>query len=264
MNSEKAAVFIDGAFFIKRALQIFGSLDPHLLADKLWTFSLYHLYPRSYSDTRNNRSKKAKDEDFHYALNHLYRIFFYDCPPLQKKMHHPLTKKSIDFSKSDRSIWRLQFHEALREKRKVALRMGCMDETNLSWTIIPSKIKDLYNKKITIDDLAEDDFRLITKQKGVDMRIGIDIASVAYKKQVSKIILVSGDSDFVPAAKLARREGVDFVLDPMHAPIRPDLHEHIDGKRTVFPKPLSYKRNEPSSSDKVIKKVIANPKYKSK
>lgn len=63
-----------------------------------------------------------------------------------------------------------------------------------------------------------------------------NIASVAYKKQASRIVLISGDSDFVPAAKLARREGIDFILDPMHATIKADLHEHIDGKRNVFPK----------------------------
>lgn len=69
-------------------------------------------------------------------------------------------------------------------------------------------------------------------QKGVDMKIGLDIASLAFKKQVEKIILISGDSDFVPAAKLARREGIDFVLDPLFNPIKPDLYEHIDGLRT--------------------------------
>ena len=47
------------------------------------------------------------------------------------------------------------------------------------------------------------------------MRIGLDIASLAYEKQVNQLVLISGDSDFVPAAKLARREGIDFVLDPM-------------------------------------------------
>ena len=64
------------------------------------------------------------------------------------------------------------------------------------------------------------------------MKIGIDIASMAYKRQVEKIVLIAGDSDFVPAAKLARREGIDFVLDPMGAPIKPDLFEHIDGLRS--------------------------------
>ncbi|MEG0693982.1 MAG: NYN domain-containing protein, partial [Oscillospiraceae bacterium] len=64
------------------------------------------------------------------------------------------------------------------------------------------------------------------------MRIGIDIVSMALKKQVDKIILISGDSDFVPAAKLARREGIDFILDPMWATIKPQLNEHIDGLKS--------------------------------
>lgn len=64
------------------------------------------------------------------------------------------------------------------------------------------------------------------------MKIGIDIASLAYKKQIDQIILISGDSDFVPAAKLARREGIDFILDPLWASIKPNLHEHIDGLRS--------------------------------
>lgn len=75
-------------------------------------------------------------------------------------------------------------------------------------------------------------FFLSIEQKGVDMKLGLDIASLAYKKQVDKIILISGDSDFVPAAKLARREGIDFILDPLFNHIAPDLSEHVDGIRT--------------------------------
>lgn len=37
----KTAIFVDGAFFIKRAYAIFGPLEPKELADKLWTYSLY-------------------------------------------------------------------------------------------------------------------------------------------------------------------------------------------------------------------------------
>ena len=68
------------------------------------------------------------------------------------------------------------------------------------------------------------------------MKIGIDIASLAYKKQVDRIVLIAGDSDFVPASKLARREGIDFVLDPLWNHINPDLFEHIDGLITKAPK----------------------------
>jgi uncharacterized LabA/DUF88 family protein len=71
------------------------------------------------------------------------------------------------------------------------------------------------------------------------MRIGLDIASLAFKEQVDQIVLIAGDSDFVPAAKLARREGIDFILDPMWQPVPEDLHEHIDGLRSTCPRPPS-------------------------
>ena len=45
--------------------------------------------------------------------------------------------------------------------------------------------------------------------------------------------LIAGDSDFVPAAKFARKEGVDFILDPMMNHIDPSLHEHIDGLMSI-------------------------------
>ncbi len=69
------------------------------------------------------------------------------------------------------------------------------------------------------------------------MRIGLDIASIAIKRQADIIVLVAGDADFVPAAKLARREGVQFALDPLRQDIPPDLFEHIDGLRSGFPRP---------------------------
>ena len=72
------------------------------------------------------------------------------------------------------------------------------------------------------------------------MRIGIDISSLAFKHQVNQIILVSGDSDFVPAAKQARREGIDFILDPMRSTIKDDLFEHIDGISVVIIPILSF------------------------
>lgn len=40
------------------------------------------------------------------------------------------------------------------------------------------------------------------------------------------------------------REGIDFILDPMHSPIKDDLFEHIDGIRTPsLQANLSAKRN---------------------
>ena len=80
--------------------------------------------------------------------------------------------------------------------------------------------------------LTEKDFVPTITQKGVDMKIGIDISSLAFKQQVEQIVLIAGDSDFVPAAKLARREGIDIVLDPLEQDVKDNLFEHIDGKRS--------------------------------
>ena len=98
--------------------------------------------------------------------------------------------------------------------------------------------------EIDVSDLKEEDFQFKVEQKGVDMRIGVDIISMALKKQVQQIILISGDSDFVPAAKQARREGIDVILAPMGATIKSDLHEHIDGMINKITKPKSCKQNK--------------------
>lgn len=94
-----------------------------------------------------------------------------------------------------------------------------------------------------MQNLTDDDFVPALRQKGVDMRIGLDIASLTLKGQADTIILVSGDADFVPAAKLARREGVRFVLDPLWQEIPADLNEHIDGLASGFPRPRPRSSN---------------------
>ncbi len=86
-------------------------------------------------------------------------------------------------------------------------------------------------------EISDGDVFLGLRQKGVDMRIGLDIASMTLKRQVDTIILVTGDSDFVPAAKLARREGVEFLLDPLWQRVSEELTEHVDGVASVFPQP---------------------------
>ena len=60
------------------------------------------------------------------------------------------------------------------------------------------------------------------------MRVGLDIASLTLKKQVDVIVLVTGDGDFVPAMKFARREGAQlFVVTPGHNVVD-EMREHAD------------------------------------
>lgn len=213
----KTAILVDGGFYRRRAQIKIGEKSAEERAAELDNYCRRHL-------TEGRGKNKLSHE--------LYRIFYYDCPPMDKKMRHPFTKQEVDFSKSELNIWMTAFLDELKKHRKFALRMGKLADTQACYNLRPNVTKKLCNGRIKWDDLKETDFAIEVDQKGVDMKIGLDIASLAYKKQVDQIVLISGDSDFVSAAKLARREGIDFVLDPLGASIKPDLFEHIDGLRT--------------------------------
>lgn len=227
MLERQVAILIDGSFFLKRYYHTFGKGKVH--TPQQVVKNLHWMCSRHLTDKKT----KKKDE--------LFRLYYYDCPPLSKKVHNPLTKRAIDLGKSDLAIFQYQFLDLLKRSRKLALRLGYLKDSK-NWVINPRKTKDLLNGKIALADLQESDIRLEVNQKSVDIKIGVDITSLALKRQVQRIILVSGDADFVPAAKLARREGIDFVLDPMWNPINEDLYEHIDGLSSVCPKPAHLQK----------------------
>jgi len=51
------------------------------------------------------------------------------------------------------------------------------------------------------------------------------------------VVIISGNSAFIPAEKLAGREGIGVVLGSMWGPIHPKPLEHADGIITHAPKP---------------------------
>ena len=65
-------------------------------------------------------------------------------------------------------------------------------------------------------------------QKGVDLRIGLDIARLSLREMVDIIVVVTGDSDLVPAFRFARREGIRVYLDHLGHGVRRDLKAHAD------------------------------------
>ena len=219
MHSEITAILVDGAFYRRRSLHLFGDKSPEQRANELVWYCRRHL--KGASEQEDNR---------------LYRIFYYDCPPIEGNLYHPLLQKAIPMGKSPTHDWSIAFFRELINKRKVALRMGKIQERESGFRVKAKSMKKLCRGEIEVDQLTERDFEPDFTQKGVDMRIGLDIASLAYKRLVSQIILIAGDSDFVPAAKHARREGIDFILDPMWQSIRPELNEHIDGLRSCTAK----------------------------
>ncbi len=215
----KTAILVDGGFYRKRAAHLWGKKTAEERAKELSAYCHAHMQDRD-----------------GIASRVLYRIFYYDCKPIgRRSIYHPLTKRNVDLDKSETYTWTLTFLEELKKRRKFALRLGELSN-QACYNLRPDVTKKLLAGTRTLDSLTEEDFMFVAQQKGVDMRIGIDISSLAFKKQVDQIILIAGDSDFVPAAKLARREGIDFILDPMWADIKEDLFEHIDGLRSQWKK----------------------------
>ncbi len=213
----RTAILVDGGFYRKRAAYLWGIKSAEGRAKELNSYCMAHMKD---VDGCENRQ--------------LYRIFYYDCAPIgRRSVFHPLTKKNVDLDKSDTYTWSLAFLSELKKRRKFALRLGELS-SQAYYNLRPEITRQILMGQKTIESLTENDFQFFAQQKGVDMRIGIDIASLSYKKQIDQIILIAGDSDFVPAAKLARREGIDFILDPMWANIKDDLFEHIDGLKSQW------------------------------
>lgn len=216
---ETTAILVDGGFYRRRAFNLFGDKSPEQRADELVEYCRRHL-------------TYGQDS----PCSHLYRIFYYDCPPIAGNLYHPLLQKPINMGKTDTFKWSSEFLRALASKRKVAIRLGELQEGESGYRLKDKIVKRLCRNEMSFSDLKESDFELNIVQKGVDMRIGLDIASIAQKRLATQIVLIAGDSDFVPAAKYARREGIDFVLDPMWQVVRPDLNEHVDGLRSCVAK----------------------------
>ena len=222
------AVLIDGSFYLRRHRIYYDRKTPPEVAKDLFTMALKHV---GYAQSGRNPDRESEN-----TVADLYRIFYYDAPPLghETRTQHPVTREHITFHKSSEYGFRIEFLKELKKKRKIALRMGRL--ATLGWRFKKERtVKDICSGKKKHDDLTGSDVEFSLEQKGVDMKIGLDIATIAYKKLASTIVLISGDSDFVPAAKLARREGIDFILDPMRADIADDLFEHIDGLMSFLP-----------------------------
>ncbi|MDO4973301.1 MAG: NYN domain-containing protein [Eubacteriales bacterium] len=208
--TRKTAILVDGGYYRVRSRDLWGNKTPLERASELYSYCLLHI------------TEPSEPRD-------LYRIFYYDCPPMTRTVKHPLTKNDIDYSSLPGTRWSNDFFKYLVEKRKVALRRGELAESTASFVLKETVLNDLLSGTKQIATLTENDFRLDVKQKGVDMRIGLDVASLANDHLVDQIVLIAGDSDFLPVVKMARKSGIDVLLDPMKQFPKRNMQEHVDG-----------------------------------
>lgn len=122
------AILVDAGFFLKRAARIYGHQNPETAARQLHRIALTHL-----------------NDDHGRRVARLYRIFVYDAPPADWKGHAPISKRSVDYGRSDLAQWRRAFHQHLRSLRKVALRLGHIPTTNVRWQLTADALKALLN-----------------------------------------------------------------------------------------------------------------------
>ena len=152
----------------------------------------------------------------------LHRIYYYDARPLEGTADTPLGGAPIDFGANPVAARNKSIQATLQREPFFALRMG--ELMHEGWHL---KQKTLGKAGPRVE-IGAADLQPSVRQKGVDMRIGLDIASLTLKRQVQVIVLVTADSDFIPAMKFARREGAQLFLITLGHGIREGMHEHAD------------------------------------
>ena len=158
----------------------------------------------------------------------LYRVFYYTADPPSGNKINPMNQTDTPLTDPSVGGKTKQLHRDPEREPYVAVRRG--DVVFQGWRIKRSVARSLMEGKPR--PLTADDIRPNLKQKGVDMRIGLDIASLALKRLVGHVVVVTADADMVPALKLARREGLQVYLDSLSSPGAKELRIHSD---YVFP-----------------------------
>lgn len=198
----KYAILLDGGFVLQR---LKSQLKRVVRASDV----------TAYVDQIRSHGRLASDE--------LLRALFYDAPPAQGRVKHPISQSELLLEDSPFARSRQSLLDQLAESNDIAVRLG--ELRNQGWKIGDSARKSLIENPRTLE--ARDVIPNLT-QKGVDIRIGLDIARLTLRSHVDAIVLSSGDTDFIPAMAFARREGTQLYLDTMGAPVPRELRVHAD------------------------------------
>lgn len=152
---------------------------------------------------------------------YLFRVFYYDAPQFRGTRNLPVSGNPTTFQSSDKWL------TDLAKLQRFAVRRGSLGFRG--WR--PKNLPIAGGAPLT-----DADFAPIFEQKGVDMRVGLDIATFSERRSVDRIVLVSGDTDMVAAMKHARKAGIEVIMVQLPAPAIPlhdELQAHSDVVRLV-------------------------------
>lgn len=148
----------------------------------------------------------------------IFRFLYYDCAPYNGTTRRPVSGTTQTFSGSD------QWLRRLAQREFFAVREGVLKFRGYKPRYIP----------ISPAQLTDNDFKPDFEQKGVDMRIGLDIATYSGTRAVERIILATGDTDCIPAMKHGRKSGLQVAIVRFpNSTIAPELLAHSDFARVV-------------------------------
>lgn len=148
----------------------------------------------------------------------LLRVLYYDCAPYNGSARLPVSGGHHSFGGSGRWMDELATKDLFAVRRGVLKFRGWVPKT------IP----------VATQALRDEDFKPSFEQKGVDMRMGLDVARFSDIKAVDRIVLVTGDTDCVPPMKYARKAGLQVVLVTLpNSKVAPELLWHSDFERKI-------------------------------
>jgi uncharacterized LabA/DUF88 family protein len=150
--------------------------------------------------------------------NHNYRVYFYDCKPCSEKTSLPISHTAYDFEAKPQYAKGMALIKDIKMLPFFAVREGILSFNG--WTLRPNRYG--------MNPLTDDCFAPNLKQKGVDIKIGLDVAWISFNHIANNIIMITGDSDFVPVIKTARRSGVFVYLFTLGHNVKKDLLENVD------------------------------------
>jgi|SRR6185437_6789913 len=156
------------------------------------------------------------------ADEQIFRVLYYDCPLFEGNATLPVSGTQHHFTRPNND-----WMKELAKRDFFAVRRGELKFRGFSL----KKSRIPFTPTGPLDD---NDFEPKFEQKGVDMRIGLDMATISANRSVDLIALVTNDTDCIPAMKHARRAGLQVVLIvvPGYSPA-PDLVAHSDFRRNI-------------------------------
>ncbi|WP_146140373.1 NYN domain-containing protein [Alsobacter soli] len=125
----------------------------------------------------------------------LIRVQYYDCVPFNGVVRLPVTGAEREFAGSDRWL------SDLAERDFMMTRLGTL------------KFRGFKPRSLPITPgLGDDDFRPDFEQRGLDLRIGLDVADIVSRGAAERMVWITGDPGLAPAFEHARHRGVQIIV----------------------------------------------------